>query len=223
MTNNKTNLRTLTLGACLLFGLTSAAPLNADVTINTSNPNPFSDPETKPLTLKLHDLIHVIVTEKSSSEHTMNAKGTRSNNMALKINKWMRLTHKGGKGGHDYLLRSSAEDSPEMDVESSRNYNADGTATSEHLLTDKITGEVVRVYPNGDVEVVATKTIRDNDNVRTFKLTGHVSMRDFENSSFTVKAENIAELCIEIKDSGQVSEDGQRNWLQEFLSFLWPF
>ena len=169
----------------------------------------------EPHEIKLHDIVTIIVDEKS--EVTVNSRFNRQRNTTLKteLNEFIRLSEAGN-------LTNAAENSPSIDFKSTGRINSTGQLTDQEGIRYRIAATVVDVLPNGNVVLEARKSIATNQDVWEYSLTGVLRSEDILRNN-TALSENIANLRIRKRQRGKVYSSTKRSWGVALYDFLSPF
>jgi flagellar L-ring protein precursor FlgH len=81
---------------------------------------------------------------------------------------------------------------------------------------------VVDVLPNGTIVLEARKSIRTNQDLFEYRLTGRVDRGKIKPDR-TARTEDIAELQIERLQRGKIFDSTKVNWGTRILDSLSPF
>ncbi len=84
------------------------------------------------------------------------------------------------------------------------------------VLTTRLAGRVVKVYPNRTMLIEAKKYIVVNGIKREFVLRGIVRPEDIDSSN-TVSSDKIANMEIFLDGKGYIAEGGKPGWLVRIL------
>ena len=174
----------------------------------------YIDPP-EPAEIKLHDIVTIIVDEKS--EVIMNSKFNRQRRSVLKaeLKEFVRL----GETGN---LAPAALNGPTIDAQLQGQLNSTGQLTDQEGIKYRIAATVVDVLPNGVLQLEARKTIQTQDDVSEYTLTGELRATDV-NPDNTASSENIASLNIVKQQKGRVYDATKRNWGYRLYDLLSPF
>jgi flagellar L-ring protein precursor FlgH len=172
-------------------------------------------PEPPPRIFKVHDIVTIIVNEKS--ETILNSRFNRQRNATLKaeLKEFIRL----GDSGN---LRPAAEDSPTINGNLQGRIQSTGQATDTEGISYRIAATIVDILPNGNLVLEARKTIRANRELWQFSLTGKIRSQDV-NRDNTALSENIAELQIEKAQRGKIYDSTKTAWGTNLFDRLFPF
>lgn len=168
-----------------------------------------------PPEIKLHDIVTIIVDEKS--EVIMNSKFNRQRNSNLKaeLKEFVRL----GKTGN---LVPAALNAPTIDAALQGTLNSTGQLTDQEGIKYRIAASVVDVLPNGVLQLEAKKKIQTQDDISEYTLTGELRASNVGPDN-TASSENIASLNIVKNQTGRVYDSTKRNWGYRLYDFLSPF
>lgn len=169
-----------------------------------------------PRELRLHDIITVIVDEKSQliSEGEVNQR--MQSNINAVLQQWMKLENGDlkpdpfydGTPGIQAILNSQRRGQSELEAR-------DG-------LKFSIAAEVVDIRPNGNLVLEAHKEIKNNEDVWNYSLTGIVRPQDVLPNN-TVLSEDLAEQRIYKRETGMVRDGYRRGWLLKLIDEYRPF
>lgn len=169
----------------------------------------------EPPEIKLHDIVTIIVDEKS--EVIMNSVYNRQRRSVLKaeLKEFIRL----GETGN---LAPAALNAPTIDAQLQGQLNSTGQLTDQEGIKYRIAATVVDVLPNGILQLEARKTIQTQDDVSEYTLTGELRAIDVAPDN-TASSENIADLNIVKRQKGRVYDSTKRNWGYRLYDLLSPF
>lgn len=169
-----------------------------------------------PRELRLHDIVTVIVDEKSQliSEGEVNQR--MQSNINAVLQQWMKLENgdlkptpfNDGTPGIQAILNSQRRGQSELEAR-------DG-------LKFSVAAEVVDIRPNGNLVLEAHKEIKNNEDVWNYSLTGIVRPQDVLPNN-TVISEDLAELRIFKRETGMVRDGYRRGWLLKLIDEYRPF
>ncbi|MGZ0169759.1 MAG: flagellar basal body L-ring protein FlgH, partial [Planctomycetales bacterium] len=154
--------------------------------------------------IKLHDIVTIIVDEKS--EVIMNSKFNRQRRSVLKaeLKEFVRLGNTGN-------LAPAAVNAPTIDAQLQGQLNSTGQLTDQEGIKYRIAATVVDVLPNGVLQLEARKKIQTQDDISEYTLTGELRASDVGPDN-TASSENIASLNIVKNQTGRVYDSTKRNW-----------
>lgn len=97
-----------------------------------------------------------------------------------------------------------------------------GKVQQSGVLTTRLAGRVMKVYPNGTLLVEAKKYIKMENSEREVILRGIVKPEDMDSSN-TISSDKIANLEIIIEGRGFLVDGGSPGWFAKVLAKVLPF
>lgn len=169
----------------------------------------------RPRKVGVHDIITVVVDEKS--EVTQNTRFNRTRNAiyTAQLSEWLRINNTGD-------LDVAASKMPGINGTLQSRLQSLGQGLSSEGMKYRIAATVVDILPNGTLILEAHKSIRTNTEVWDYSLTGRIRSQDVAGNN-EVRSENIADLMISKSEQGKVYDSTKRGWLQRFYDFWLPF
>jgi flagellar L-ring protein precursor FlgH len=177
----------------------------------------FAVPEPQPKTLKVHDLVQIIVQEQSaiSSKGTNNM--SRDSELDAKVNNFVKLDLSKLK-----LQGLQPSISPEINLSGIRSFQGQGDVERSDSFTARITAEVVDVKPNGTCVLQARTRIKTDEEEQQFILTGTCRVEDIT-ADDTVTSTQLFDLDLQKNHKGDVRQATKRGSLGKLLDVLNPF
>jgi flagellar L-ring protein precursor FlgH len=108
------------------------------------------------------------------------------------------------------------------DVEGELSAAAESGLQQRGVLTTRLAGRVIKVYPNGSMLIRASKNIHVNGLTREFILMGIIRPEDIDSSN-TVPSDRIANMEIYLDGKGYLADGGKPGWLARILAKIFPF
>ena len=174
----------------------------------------FSLLHDRPTELKKHDLVTIVVDEKSELQRNQKFNRQRNAQLLADLKEFIRL----GPTGN---LVPAAANNPKIDATLQNVINTTGQVTDTEGIKYRIAATVVDVYPNGTLVLEAKKVIQTQDGESTYKLTGLLRAQDVGPDN-TASSENIANLNIVKQQAGRVYDSTKRSRLQRLLDLINP-
>ncbi|HHJ64692.1 MAG TPA: flagellar basal body L-ring protein FlgH [Aquifex aeolicus] len=111
-----------------------------------------------------------------------------------------------------------------LGVEAEGTLDAKGASKIQQkgLLTTRLAGRVVKVYPNRTMLIEAKKFIMVNGMKREFVLMGIIRPEDIDSTN-TVPSDRIANMEIFLDGKGYMAEGGKPGWLARIFAVIFPF
>lgn len=169
----------------------------------------------QPREIKVHDIVTVIVDEKSQVTLNSRFNRTRSGNLKAELKDFMRLSEDGN-------LTNAAPTQPSIDATLQSRLSSTGDLTDREGIQYRIAATVVDVLPNGNIVLEARKTIRTNWDVWEYSLTGMLRSEDIAKDN-TALSGNIATLNIVKRQRGKVYDSTKRPWGILLYDWFTPF
>ena len=184
--------------------------------LTLTNSSYIFQPAPQPKELQKHDIITVLVDEKSQviSEDEFERKKIAS--IKAVLTDWVSLSK--------LFLKPAAQSDGDPTVAGSTNsrYKAESDLERRDGMKFFIAAEIVDIRRNGTLVLEAHRTIRNNDEVWEFSLTGIIRKEDVKPNN-TVLSQNIVELHIYKRERGHVRDATKRHWGTKMLDMFKPF
>lgn len=176
----------------------------------------YQAPE-EPRTIKLHDLVTVMVDEKSVmiSDGQMDRKKKAYGD--LKLPDWIIF-----KSLFHVIPSPQTNGPPHIRGEVDNKMTSQANMESRDSLKFRIACNVVDIRPNGNLVVEGRRTIKNNEDTWEYSLTGEVRPDSIKPNN-TIFSEDIAEMRIVKQESGHVRDGYRRGWALEWLDKWQPF
>ena len=107
-------------------------------------------------------------------------------------------------------------DSSDFSAGANQSFSGAGTAAQSNTLTGSMTVTVIRVYPNGNLEIKGQKKLVLNDGSEYLRLSGIVRPEDISAGN-TISSSNIADAKITYTNAGVYADSTQPGWLSRVL------
>ena len=113
-------------------------------------------------------------------------------------------------------------DSADFTAGANQSFSGAGTAAQTNTLTGSMTVTVIRVYPNGNLEIKGQKKLILNDGSEYLRLSGIIRPEDISASN-TISSSNIADAKITYTNAGVYATSTKPGWLSKIFRELTPF
>ena len=113
-------------------------------------------------------------------------------------------------------------DSTDFAAGANQSFSGAGTAAQSNSLTGSMTVTVVRVYPNGNLEVKGQKKLILNDGSEYLRLSGIVRPEDISANN-TISSSSIADAKITYTNAGVYAISTKPGWLSKIFREITPF
>lgn len=169
-----------------------------------------------PRELQLHDLVTVIVNEKSRTYSQGDLQRRRNANLDATLKDWIRLE------GLSIKPDAQSEGDPRIQGQLTSQVRAQNLMEARDNLQFTIAATVVDIRPNGNIVLEAHRRIDNNEERWEYFLTGIVRREDILPNN-TIQSEDIADLQIQKLESGQIRDGYKRSWLMRLMDRFAPF
>ena len=113
-------------------------------------------------------------------------------------------------------------DSTDFAAGANQSFSGAGTAAQSNTLSGSMTVTVVRVYPNGYLEIKGQKKLILNDGSEYLRLSGIVRPEDISASN-TISSSNVADAEITYTNAGVYATSTKPGWLSKIFREITPF
>ena len=113
-------------------------------------------------------------------------------------------------------------DSSDFAAGANQSFSGAGTAAQSNTLTGSMTVTVIRVYPNGNLEIKGQKKLILNDGSEYLRLSGIIRPEDIPASN-TISSSSIADAKITYTNAGVYATSTKPGWLSRFFREITPF
>ena len=183
----------------------------------TLNENSWTyQPPEQPRTLKLHDLVTVVVSEKSSIMSDGKIDRKKKGYQDWLLSAWIKMYN--GNLGED----AQANGQPHIRGEIDNKLQAEGNLQVQDSLSFSIACSIVDIRPNGNIVLEGHSTIKSNEEVWDYSVSGE-TRADAIKPNNTVVSQDVANMQIVKKETGHVRDSYRRGWALEFLDKWQPF
>ncbi|NNJ27034.1 Flagellar L-ring protein [Planctomycetes bacterium LzC2] len=166
-------------------------------------------------TIQVHDIITVLVDEKSEVSVQSRFDRRRSSSIEASIDDFVRLDPTG-------RLILSATGEPSIDLSAGVRKQNQGSGLDTEAVRYRIAATVVDVLPNGNVVLEARKEIVNNRDVWEYTLTGIIAAEKV-NRDMTAVSEDMADTKISKRSKGKIFDSTRRAWGERIIDMVWPF
>jgi len=111
---------------------------------------------------------------------------------------------------------------PNVVTETARDFEGKTDYNKEGSFKTSISVTVIDVMPNGNLVIEGKRNIFMDEEEKTIQITGLVRPIDVSPEN-TVTSDRVSEARVSYVGEGPNTQNTQRNWFDEVLSWLWPF
>ena len=119
-------------------------------------------------------------------------------------------------------LQKSFGTEADLTAATNQAFAGSGSATQSNSLTGKISVTVVRLFENGNLEIMGQKKLTLNNGNEYIRLSGVIRPEDISASN-EVNSNRIAHASITYTGAGNVHDTNQPGWLGKALRVVSPF
>lgn len=193
------------------------SPVHQSVNPTLEFVSPYAVVVPPPETVKVHDLVTIIVREDKSATSDSKLTTDKKWDFASDLTKFIRLNEQ------DKLVpQNFPEGTPAIDFNWKDKWEGTGKVERKDALVTRITAEVIDVKPNGNLVLEARKRIKIDEDEQIATLTGVCRSKDMTAQN-TVLSTQVADVQINIEHSGAARDAARRGWLKRAADFLRPF
>lgn len=171
----------------------------------------------KPREFQQHDLITVIISERSSMTQEGTLETTKEANLDGNIASIPNLLK---------LLELRYEDYQGLPIQPSLDYSAEFTGEGDYEqdkeVTARVTARVVEVKPNGTLLIESKTQVTTDEEEQVIVISG-VCRPDDVTSSNTVQSNQLFGLRVDIQHSGQVANAAKKGLIPRIFDTLFNF
>ena len=171
---------------------------------STSSPGLFSADKRAH---KIGDILTVQLSETFSSTKSVSSQTSKEDAIGAEVGPTGILRNFAGIGGN---------------VSKTNTFKGSGSASQSNSLTGFISATVVKVYPNGNLEIKGQKKLRLTEGSEYIRLSGIVRPQDISAAN-TVSSNLIAEAQIEYVGSGTLANESKPGWASRLFRAISPF
>ena len=185
---------------------------NSGTIFNASQGNLFSM-ETK--AQMVGDIITVAFSESFQATKSQNAATSRTMDSAVTLPGALNLLIP------NPLRREMAGVSADLAAGSANTFAGSGTSAQSNSLTGQVSVHVVRVFKNGNLEILGQKKLTLNNGDEYIRVHGIVRPQDIDAKN-TVSSDRIANANIQYIGAGDIAASTKKGWYSKILDSVNP-
>jgi flagellar L-ring protein precursor FlgH len=171
-------------------------------------------PELKPI--GLNSQVTVLVNNKSVFINDGSMDRKKNGYGSLTLPNWVLFK------GFSMIPDPQTAGDPKIRGEVDNKLRSQANLETREQLEFKITCKVVDIRPNGILVIEGTNSVKNNDEVSNYSLTGEIRPEDIKPDN-TVLSSSIASLRVNKYEEGHVRDGYRRGWLLKWLDKYQPF
>ena len=155
---------------------------------------------------RVGDIVTVYFTEAFAATKSQTASSTKDDSFSLDL---------------PDVLSGGFTDS-RLDSGTTQSFAGTGDAEQSNSLTGQMSVTVMRVFPNGTMEILGQKKITLNNGDEYIRLRGLVRPEDISSENL-ILSDRIANADITYIGAGDVADSSKRGWLGKAMTAISPF
>jgi len=159
---------------------------------------------------RVGDILTVSFTESFQATKSQNAASSKTSENSVTLPTVM--------GG---ILPNSLGNSTELGSSGESTFSGSGSTNQSNSLTGLISVHVVRVYSNGNLEILGQKKLTLNNGDEYIRVSGIVRPRDITSDN-VVQSDRIANADINYVGAGDTARTGKKGWYTKMLDTINP-
>jgi flagellar L-ring protein precursor FlgH len=180
----------------------------------------FAVDEARPRVFRPHDLVQIIVQERSRSSSSQELETSKEFELDGSIDAFPKLSL--ADIAQLQLMAGRTTDLPAVGIDLNNEFTGEGEYAREDDFSTRITAEVVEVLPNGNIVLEARTSVRNDDEVSVITVTGVCRGEDVTTTN-TVLSNQIHDLRVDKRNEGQLPESNRKGIVTQFFEFLFAF
>ena len=156
---------------------------------------------------KVGDILTVTLNETFSSSKSVSTASSKADAIGAEVGPTGILRNFAGLGGS---------------ASKSNSFSGSGSAAQSNSLTGYLSVTVVRVFPNGNLEIKGQKKLRLTEGSEYIRINGIVRPQDITATNY-VSSSQIAEANIEYVGAGSLANEARPGWGSQLFRALSPF
>ena len=159
---------------------------------------------------RVGDILTVSFTESFQATKSQNAASSKSSENSVTLPTVM-----------GSILPNSLGNSGELGSSGESTFSGSGSTNQSNSLTGLISVHVVRVYSNGNLEILGQKKLTLNNGDEYIRVSGIVRPRDVSSDN-VVQSDRIANADINYVGAGDTARTGKKGWYTKMLDTINP-
>jgi flagellar L-ring protein precursor FlgH len=156
---------------------------------------------------KVGDILTVTLNETFSSSKSVSTASSKADAIGAEVGPTGLLRNFAGLGGS---------------ASKSNSFSGSGSAAQSNSLTGYLSVTVVRVFPNGNLQIKGQKKLRLTEGSEYIRINGIVRPQDITATNY-VSSSQIAEANIEYVGAGSLANEARPGWGSQLFRALSPF
>lgn len=168
---------------------------------------------------QINDIVTVLIVESSSGTGTSDSKFDKKSDVDLGITSLFGLPQSLGMNN---FLGLGEPFQPSVGAKSTNDFESNGKTKRTASLQATITCRVIRVFPNGNLEIRGSREVAVNREKQIIVLSGVIRQEDIDAFN-RIRSDRIADARIQYYGEGLLADKESPGWLARLLDWIWPF
>ena len=156
---------------------------------------------------KVGDILSVTLSETFSSNKAVTNSSGKTDTIGAEVGPTGILRNFAGLGGSASKTNS---------------FSGSMATNQSNSLSGTLSATVVRVFPNGNLEIKGQKKLRITEGTEYIRLSGIIRPEDISSSN-TVSSTKVADAQISYTGTGDMNDSVTRGWLGRYFAYISPF
>jgi len=159
-------------------------------------------------------LVHIVETSSASSE--ANTEADKESGLNVGVEYFL------GKKGFLGLNELPVGQEPNVKGSLATEFEGEGETERRTRVTGTVAARVIRVLPNGLMQVRGSREVRVNDENQIITVSGLIRSRDIGPNN-AITSNQLADARIEYFGEGVLADKQKPGWLTRIVDNAWPF
>ena len=160
---------------------------------------------------RVGDILTVSFTESFAATKSQNAASSKTSDSKVTLPNILE-----NLAGKDLVPEST-----DLSAGTEQSFTGSGSSNQSNSLTGLISVHVVRVFGNGNLEILGQKKLTLNNGDEYIRVSGIVRPRDISSDNI-VPSDRIANADIDYIGAGDTADSGKKGWYSKFLETVSP-
>lgn len=173
---------------------------------------------------RVGDIVMVRIVEKSEASHAADTKSNKETNYNVGVtNMFDRSRVQALPFGLPAAgMRGRVGENPLVGAGTVSEFNSTGETSREADMTATVGARVIRVLPDGLLQVEGARQLRINEETQILVVRGLIRSRDIASDN-SISSSKMANAEIEYYGQGVLGDKQRPGWMARLLDNIWPF
>ena len=168
---------------------------------------------------QVNDIVTVLITEQAKAKGSSSTSTDRNSSYAGEVTELFGLPSSLGMAN---FLGSGTPFQPKVGGSVKNEFQGTGDTQRQGTLTATVSARVMKVFPNGTLQILGSRQVTINNETQYLVLSGTIRREDISPNN-TVMSDSIADARIEFYGEGVLADKNAPGWLARGLDWMWPF